>query len=194
LPRWLSQGRLFPTSVALLLFAGASGVIAGCGSESPTGPDASVLPLKAGRQLLTLAGFAISADPSLPACTPLGQPPAGTSVNTVVLLTNEGAAWVARSAPQMGTIELRLHAATSGSYRVAGTMTGSAADIGLMGVVRDVSVSLAAATGAGSATLDGETTPSSSFVVGRATGAVRFSDSQGLSSTCTAIQWSMQPY
>jgi hypothetical protein len=63
-----------------------------------------------------------------------------------------------------------------------------------MGVVRDVQVSLGAAAGGPSAIVDGETTPTTSFVVGRATGPLRFSNSEGVSSTCPAIRWSMQPY
>ncbi len=67
--------------------------------------------------------------------------------------------------------------------------------MGLMGVVRDVSVSLGSSSSGGSATFDGETaSPSSSLIVGKVTGTVRFSDSQGQSSTCSQIQWSMQPY
>jgi hypothetical protein len=171
--------------------------MAACGGRSVTSPEASGLPLAPGRQLLTLAGFASSTDPAFPPCTPIGQPRDGTSVNTIVSLTKEGSEWVARSTPGMGTIDLHLRStgASSGGYGVAGTITGTALDIGFMGVARDVSVTLGSTPGGGLANFDGETTSrASSMVVGRVTGALRFSDSQGLSSTCPAIQWSMQPY
>ena len=182
-------------AIAMLL-AGLA-MAAACGGQPATAPDASVLPLSPGTQLLTLAGFASSTDPAFPSCTPIGQPRAGTSVNTTVSLTREGSEWVARSTPGTGSIELRLRGAgaSTAGFIVAGTMTGTAADIGLMGVARDVSVTLGGAAGAGLATFDGETTSkASALIVGRVTGALRFSNSQGGSSTCPAIQWSMQPY
>ena len=156
-----------------------------------------MLPLSPGTQLLTLAGFASSTDPAFPPCTPIGQPRDGTSVNTTVTLTREGSEWVARSVPGTGSIELRLRGvgASTAGYVVAGTIAGTAVDTGLMGIVRDVSVTLGGPAGAGLATFDGETTTkASALVIGRVTGALRFSDSQGVSSTCPAIQWSMQPY
>jgi hypothetical protein len=177
-----------------LTVAAAAGLMA-CGS-SPTASSPSSLPLTEGRQLLTFSGFVVSSDPSLPPCAPAGQPRDGTSVNTVVMLTNENGVWVGRSALNFGTIELRLRSganATAG-YPVTGTITGTGMDIGLMGVTRDVRVTFASA-GGGAATFDGETTSkSSSMFVGRVTGAMRFADSQGVSSTCPAIQWTMQPY
>ena len=184
-------------SLALILWCSCA-LAAACGGQSATQPDASVVvPLTAGQQLLTLGGFSVSFDPTFPTCTPPGQPRAGTSVNTVVALTREGGEWVARSAPGMGSVELRLRGTGKSvrGYIVSGTVTGSARDMGLMGVVRDVSVSLGSSSSGGSATFDGETaSPSSSLIVGKVTGTVRFSDSQGQSSTCSQIQWSMQPY
>jgi hypothetical protein len=97
----------------------------------------------------------------------------------------------------MGSLELRFRGtgASARGYLVAGTISGTALDIGLMGVNRDVRVSLASSSSGGFATFDGETaSPSSKLVVGKMTGTVRFSDSQGESSTCQTIQWSMQPY
>jgi hypothetical protein len=176
------------------ILAAVAGLLA-CGS-SPTAAAPSGLPFAEGRQLLTLSGFAISSDPALPPCAPIGQPRDGTSVNTVVMLANENGVWVARSALNLGTIELRLRAGANaaGGYPVTGTITGTGLDIGLMGVTRDVRVTFASTTG-GAATFDGETTSSSSsMIVGRISGAMRFADSQGVSSTCPAIQWTMQPY
>lgn len=184
-------------SLAVLLWCSCA-LAAACGGQSATQPDSSaVVPLTVGQQLLTLGGFSVSFDPTFPTCTPPGQPRDGTSVNTVVALTKEGAEWVARSAPGTGSVELRLRGTGRSvrGYLVSGTVTGSARDMGLMGIIRDVSVSLGSASSGEAATFDGETaSPSSSLIVGRVTGTVRFSDSQGHSSTCSQIQWSMQPY
>jgi hypothetical protein len=174
----------------------ACGVMSTCGGPAATAPDSSPLPLRPGRQLLTLAGFASSVDPAFPACTPIGQPRDGTSVATIVLLAQEGAEWVARSEPALGSLELRLRGigTSSGAYQVAGSVNGAATDIGLMGVVRDVRVTIGREAGGPSATLDGAMSPAGALVVGRIAGALRFSDSRGGSSTCPAIQWSMQAY
>jgi hypothetical protein len=183
--------------LAILLWCSCT-LAAACGGQSATQPDPSVaVPLTAGQQLLTLGGFSVSFDPTFPTCTPPGQPRDGTSVNTVVALTKEDGEWVARSAPGMGSVELRLRGTGKSvrGYLVSGTVTGSARDMGLMGIVRDVTVSLGSSSSGVSATFDGETaSPSSSLIVGKVTGTVRFSDSQGQSSTCPQIQWSMQPY
>jgi hypothetical protein len=185
--------------IRAVLLASLCVLITTCGGQTATQPDATaLLPLAAGRQLLTLGGFSASLDPAaFPPCTPPGQPRDGTSVNTVVMLTNEGGEWVARSAPTMGSLEVRLRATGTSArgYGVVGTIGGMALDVGLMGVVRDVNVSLGSTSSGGFATFDGETaSPSSSLVIGKVTGTVRFSDSRGQSSTCSAIQWSMQPY
>jgi len=188
---------MWPIARRALRGSGVAGlvVLLGCGG-SPTAAAPEALPLKEGRQLLTLSGFAVSADPSLPPCAPAGQPRDGTSVNTVVLLTSENGNWVARSAFNLGTIELRLRASATAvaGYGVTGTISGTGIDVGLMGVTRDIRVTLASSSG-GAATFDGATdSKSSSFMVGRIAGAVQFADSQGASSTCSVIQWSMQPY
>jgi hypothetical protein len=168
----------------------------GCGGKSPIRADGSGLPLVPGQQLLTLTGFAASADPAFPPCSPVGLPRDGTSVNTVVILSTENGGWVARSSANLGTIELRLRSdgASPTGYVVSGTITGAAVDVGLMGVTRDVRVTLAS-SGGGAATFDGGTvSQSSSLIVGRVSGTVQFTDSQGVSSTCQAVRWSMQPY
>jgi hypothetical protein len=148
--------------------------------------------------LLTLGGFALSSDPAFPPCVPVGQPPDGTFVSTAVMLSAENGEWIARSQSGGDTLELRLRSAGSGplGLGVAGTVTGSAVDRGLMGVTRDVRVTLRDTSGTAPASLSGTMAGSgtSLFVTGRATGTVRFSDSRDESSTCSAIQWSMQPY
>jgi hypothetical protein len=149
-------------------------------------------------QLLTLGGFALSSDPSFPPCVPLGQPPDGTFVSAAVMLANENGQWIARSQSSGDTLELRLHSAGQGPSgpALAGTITGSAADRGLMGVTRDVRVTMNGSSGNAPATLSGtmDGADRTMFVTGRVTGAMRFSNSRNESSTCSAVQWSMQPY
>jgi hypothetical protein len=54
---------------------------------------------------------------------------------------------------------------------------------------------LAAGAGSGPAAFEGETlSPVSAFVGGRAAGALKFSDSRGAASSCSVVQWAMQPY
>jgi hypothetical protein len=175
----------------------AAAVAGSCGGQAATGPDEVVLPLLPGLQLLTLSGFAVSGDPAFPPCVPAGQPRDGTAVATVVNLTVEGSEWIARSASPPATVLLRLNAsgASGSGYGVSGSIAGYAVDLGLKGVVRDVNLALAGHSGRGAATLEGATASATSqLVVGRVMGEMRFGDSQGTSSTCSAIQWSMQPY
>lgn len=178
----------------------ACAFVLACGSETPTSatPEQDPLPLSPGMQLLTLGGFALSSDPAFPPCVPLGQPRDGTFVSTTVMLSAGNGEWIARSQSGGDTLELRLHAAGAGTsgLAVAGTVTGSAVDRGLMGVTRDVRVTLRDTSGTAPASISGTMagTGKSLFVTGRATGAMRFSDSHDESSTCSAIQWSMQPY
>ena len=172
------------------------GTLLACGSASPTAPEPITVPLTPGLQLLTLTGFVFSVDPAFPPCTPAGQPRGGTSVATVVNLTANGREWVGRSASPTGNVEMRFHGTgtSSSGYTVEGTMTGFAIDLGLDGTLKDVRVTLASPSGTGAATLDGSTaSPVSTFIVGRVTGTVQYSDAEGRS-TCTAVQWSMQPF
>src|SRR4051812_28795310 len=94
--RWCAAAVLCGLAAVTSLF--------GCGGNSPTRADGSGLPLVPGQQLLTLTGFAASADPAFPPCAPAGLPRDGTSVNTVVVLSTENGGWVARSSANLGTI------------------------------------------------------------------------------------------
>jgi hypothetical protein len=184
------------TPAVLLALALGSATLSSCGGSAPAAPEPVAVPLRPGLQLLTLTGYVFSADPAFPPCSPAGQPRDGTSVSTVVNLTAEGREWVGRSASPTGNVEVHLHGTGSSflGYTVEGTMTGFAIDLGLDGTMKDIRVTLASASGSGAAVLDGRTaSPVSNLVVGRVTGSVKYSDSQG-QSTCSAIQWSMQPF
>lgn len=172
---------------------------AACGGSSPgPGPGpVSPLALRPGLQILTVSGAAVSTDPQLPPCAPIAVPRDGTAVGTYVMLAADGDEWIARSrSGAEGTIELRLRAdrQTVRGWTVTGTLTGMGVDVGLNDVDRDVRVTLAGEAGTGPARLEGETlSPMSAFVGGRASGSIRFSDSADNGSTCTAVQWTMQP-
>jgi len=174
--------------------------VAACGGaeSGPSSPGPSPMPLRPGLQLLTLSGVSLSTDPTFPACAPIGVPRDGTAVDTFVMLAMDGQDWVARSrSAAEGDIELRIRAtgSTLRGHTVTGTIRGTGIDVGLNSVIRDVRITLAAGAGSGPAALEGETlSPVSAFVGGRAAGALRFSDSRGAASSCSVVQWAMQPY
>jgi hypothetical protein len=165
---------------------------ASCGS--PTNPSSN-LNLRSGLQTVTFMGMSISSDPLLPACTPFATPPAGPRAVLRAMLQLQDGDWVARSPSGEGTLELRLReTGTRGDLGagVAGTIKGGGPDAGLFTFIppRGVSVDLDGA--GGQAILDGEVW-GSSYVSGRISGRVTFSDTAGAVGTCAAIQWMMQP-
>lgn len=174
----------------LLLAAGIS-----CGGSTPVNPGS--LGLRPGRQVLTLAGFSLSSDPRYPPCTPLGVPRDGPSVDTLVNLAREGDGWVARSVDGMGDIEIRLREVgqTASGIMVQGSGRGSALEANIHNLPRDVRARMNGANESEAAQVEGATaSPVSVFVGGRIAGTIRFSDSQGATATCSAIQWTMQPF
>jgi hypothetical protein len=169
----------------------------GCESTVGLPPGSDRIALPAGPQWLQLIGYAASSDPSFSSiCTPARVPSTGTAVTTIVLLTHDGEEWVAR-APAPDTIELRFHDAGTiamGGETVLGTAHGSAMDVAYpFHPALDVRATLSGEQPNDAAFVDGIVAASSSFVYGRVSGAIRFSDSSGQASTCTAIQWSLQP-
>ena len=166
------------------------------GTDQPAAPTASrTLPLQPGRQILTVVGFGVSDNPLYPPCAPRGVPYDGTSVDTLVTLQRDGGYWVARSAtPELGSLELRFQESATG-LRVAGTIHGVGVDAGVTptGIVHDVQVSFTGEPG-DVASVEGElASPVSSMLNGRIAGRVRFSDTNGNASTCSATMWSLQP-
>src|SRR3954470_9166478 len=112
---------------------------AACGaSTSPSPapqPQPSRLHFKAGLQILTFTGFALSSDPALPPCTPTGAPFAGTSIIAQADLQQSGSQWIARSAAATGgSLELRIEDTGNSSVvgdLITGTIQGSAMDAGV---------------------------------------------------------------
>ena len=180
--------------VVVLLLAGFAAASMACGSDAPSGPSA--LSLRPGRQILSLAGFSFSSDPRFPACTPLGVPRDGPQVDTLVNLTREGNEWVVRSTAMHGDLEIRLReVGQGGAVSLQGSARGLAIEADIFPFTRDVRVRLTGATENDSAEIDGATESSTSaFVAGRIAGTIRFSDSKGATGTCSAIQWTMQPF
>lgn len=173
-------------------------LILNCGSSAVPGSPttSSTLPLQPGRQFLTVFGYSESENPLYPPCVPSGVPYDGPNVDTYVTLERDGADWVARSpARELGSLELRFRESAPDGLRVTGTIRGIGVDAGAtpIGIVHDVRMSLAGANG-GAAAVEGElASPVSQLVTGRIAGVLRFSDSQGNASTCSAIVWSLQP-
>jgi hypothetical protein len=173
-----------------------------CGNV-PTSPSSAAsshpdsLQLQAGPQWLSLIGLGISSDPEFPPCTPLLVPYGGTGVVTAVVLAHEAEEWVARSTtPTVGDIGLRFQDAGRSliGEAVSGTIRGSGIDMPYNSLHQavDVRASLAGA-GTPTAQVTGDAALTASFVSGRIAGLIRFSDSHGAFSTCSAIQWSLVP-
>jgi hypothetical protein len=182
--------------VVVLACVALLAALTSCGSDSsPSVPDS--IALRPGRQVIQLGGFSISSDPRFPPCTPTGEPRDGPSVDTLVNLVREGQEWVARSVDGMGDLEIRLREVgrSARGVTVQGSARGLALDANIHNLSRDVRARLNGATDSDSAHVEGETaSPVSAFVGGRIAGTIRFSDSQGRTGTCSAVQWSMQPF
>ena len=190
-----AQSQRLRSCVVVLVCVAVLAAVISCGSSGPSSP--SSLGLRPGRQVVTLGGFSLSSDPRYPPCTPLGVPRDGPSVDTLVNLAREGQEWVARSVGGMGDLEIRLREVgqTAGGITIQGSARGLALEANIHNVPRDVRARLNGATDTESAQVEGSSaSPASAFVGGRIAGAISFSDSQGSTATCPAVQWTMQPF
>lgn len=190
-----AQSQRLRSCVIVLLCVAAFAAANSCGSSSPSSPGS--LGLRPGRQVVTLGGFSFSRDPRYPPCTPVGVPRDGPSVDTLVNLTSEGQEWVARSVGGMGDLEIRLREVgqAAGGITIQGSARGLALEANIHNVQRDVRARLNGATDTESAQVEGSSaSPASAFVGGRIAGTISFSDSQGSTATCPAVQWTMQPF
>jgi len=189
--------RLRYCAVVLVCVAVLAAVTSCGGSSNITPSSPSSLRLRTGRHVVTLGGFSFSSDPRYPPCTPLGVPRDGPSVDTLVNLVMEGQEWVARSLDGMGDLEIRLRevAQSAGGVTIQGSARGLALEANIHNLPRDVRARLNGTTDTDSAQVEGATGgPSPDFVGGRIAGTIRFIDSQGSTGTCSAVQWTMQPY
>jgi hypothetical protein len=191
-----AQSQRLRSYVVVLPCLAALAAANSCGSSSsPSSPGS--LGLRPGRQVVTLGGFSFSGDPRYPPCTPLGVPRDGPSVDTLVNLAREGQEWVARSVGGMGDLEIRLREVgqTAGGITIQGSAQGLALEANIHNVPRDVRARLNGATDSESAQVEGSSaSPASALVGGRIAGTISFSDSQGSTATCPAVQWTMQPF
>jgi hypothetical protein len=129
---------------------------------------------------------ALSPNPNVKLCTPLGSPPAGTALSTHANLARIGDEWVARSTPNAGTLEMRFRAV--GGNRLLGFVTGSANDRDAHRIPRDVQVNFH-----GTVTSEGRVSAFLPFGEGKAFGPITFTDSNGSVGTCPEAEWTMQP-
>ena len=182
--------------------------IAGCGGETPTepSPGAPGLPgqtvpqFATGRYALTMLGPNFSADSPLAACSEaLSLPPVPRSVSFQLTVTKEGAEWVGRTSGAAADVEVRFRDTEDagelafGGRAFVGTIRGQGTDQGISGLIGSgVSVTFAG-TGATAALLDARTAVpfSTSMLLGRAVGAIRFRDPAGNVATCPAVSVSM---
>ena len=177
----------------------------GAGCQSPEAVGPTPLPLQVSRQLrltpgpqiLSLSGFAITDDPEYPPCSPVGVPRGGTGINARVVLSREGRAWVARSMSPGTDLEMQFEQTGERQltgYPISGLLRGSAVDEpGRLNDAFDVRASLSGTPPETSARLEGEVPSTGFHVRGRVTGVVRFSDSSGGASTCTAVRLFLRP-
>jgi hypothetical protein len=166
-----------------------------CAACSPLGPSPNGLALKPGPQLFSVSGFDFSADPNLPACTPVGVPARGKLVAIILNLRVQLGGWVAVSTTASDTIEIRVK--SSSGAGVTGTITGRAADAGAEGPAgfsgRGVTVDFSPHGSASTITAVVVGTSIGTLVGGRANGVIQFQDdATGAIGTCSAVQFSFQ--
>ncbi len=154
-------------------------------SPSPTSPSPQ-LSLREGNQTIFFGASALSPNPNVKLCTPLGSPPAGTALSTHANLARIGDEWVARSTPNAGTLEMRFRAV--GGNRLLGFVTGSANDRDAHRIPRDVQVNFH-----GTVTSEGRVSAFLPFGEGKAFGPITFTESNGSVGTCAEAEWTMQP-
>jgi len=173
------------------------GVVSACGgpTTTPTPPPSVNLPqLRTGPQYLQATGYSLSNNADYPACMPFGVPPSGPGITTSVTLAIDGSDWVARSTGQSGSVELRFHITGGqslqcvGGETIAGTIQGTGVDVAIppLKAAVDVRATFLGANGTGPANVDGAICPGS-LTIGRVTGTIHFSDSNGLTSSCPAV-------
>ena len=165
-------------------------VAAACTGSGPASPSVQ-LNLREGPQFVSFLGSAISPDPSVKLCTPLGSPREGTYAMAQVDLARVGDEWIGRSRSGEGTLELRLRAdgrETTVGPHVVGSITGWADTSEPFGPKRSVRV-----TFQGRVSLEGSSRRSAYFADGDATGTVLFSDPTGSIGTCPQVDWTLQP-
>jgi hypothetical protein len=187
--------RAIVLSVTVFIAACGNNLVGPADVSGNSRDSTSALNLQLGLQLVTFLGLGLSSDPTLPPCAPLGVPSAGTSVSTQLMLTRDGSDWVARSpSPELGSIELRFRVSGTSveGTVVTGSANGAAPDHGSFSrPPLDVIITLGANGGAEH--LEGTASRSVPIINGTIAGTTAFSNSRDERSTCTVVQWMMQP-
>jgi len=192
------MSHLNKAAAATACLAVALALLSACGGSSPTASSGPRLPLRPGPQLLSITGFDFVTDVGLSPCTPIGVPRAGKVVHTLMTLELSGGEWIARPAAGQGNLELRIPDAVSGilpAQAVQGTVRGETRDgpFGDILVGTNVHVLIESANGSAAAALEGGTQGTLGLVIGRITGKITFSDTEGQTASCTSVFWMMQP-
>jgi hypothetical protein len=195
--------------VLVLLAAGlaAASFSTGCGDRRPAAPvvpagplaptAAGELKIEPGWYWLEVIGFALVSGWS-PSCDVTALTPGGTLVTTLVVLERAGGEWVATSPPRNGSLVLRFGprgAPGPSGVPLAGTARGWGDDVSTP--VRPASENRLIIGGARTveaADLDGVGSTATSYLSGTLTGAIGFSDRIGVTATCPAARWSLQPF
>ena len=174
--------------------AGLLALLAACGGTSqPAAPELIAPTFPVGTYWVSMTGYDVPI-PGLSTCDrPVGEPPSSKRVTVQLTVVKEGAEWAGRNAEGAGDISLRFRDGGELPYglrALTGTLRGQARDTGIPGAANPTDVSI---TIDGNATVDGQTAlPFSARVLsGRATGAIRFTDGNGRSATCSSIAVSM---
>ena len=162
----------------------------GC-TDPPNGPGSNSLVFVQGRYSVTLIGFDLSTDPRIQVCSPVGVPPAGKNMQTIVDLRQEGSEWVARSIAGAGDVVIRLEEAGTSNGAIV-PIQGSATGTALWADPRFPAVDLRVRFD-GTAPASGELTRFAGFINGQISGTIIFSNSNGAASTCPMVLWTMQP-
>jgi hypothetical protein len=182
--------------------------LAACTDRPPTTPSpapgpgpapSSTLDFGDGRYLLLISGFDGSFDPTVRPCEPMLVPRGGKSISTFLWFTADGDGAVGRSRPPYAaTLELGLQptAATPLGTTVRGTVSGAAPDEydrihGKRDSTFVVPAAPAAVAGVVAPRSAGDTRGAQ--VSGEWRGEMRFVDSGGAASTCTFVQYYLQP-
>ncbi len=170
----------------LTLFA-----VIGCGHESPVTPETppqSAGALEEGNYSALFFGA--------PLCTPSSRPAGGTAISTNLTARAENGQWVARAALGAAgnvTLVLRLQTGNGAAdSSVQGSITGSASDLGLPGILEPsgVTVSFAGSTPSETANVTG-VLYGTHILSGIISGNILFEDSNASSKTCSEVAWSL---
>jgi hypothetical protein len=180
-------------AVAILVLAGG----AGCGG-SPSAPTLPILQAP-GAYWLDLAGYSIAFNPEVPPCI---QESGNVllAVRARVDVSTQRGLWVGKTPSDIGDLMLTIRGGeeVAEGIEVRGSVAGTAVDttsvLPRRGFLEapDVSIRLAGPTGS-AATVTGVAERTGRSITGTISGDIRFFNSLGSVSRCTAVTWRLEP-